>query len=317
VPAPKTGGVTAIQRFGGALNLNLHLHSVLPDGVFDLSGSGPPRFIPLAARSDEEVDGILRRTIRRSAKLVAACDASPEDREDALAELQATEVDRGRRLAIQLPHQRHSATLDGFSLHAGVHIHANDREGREKLFRYILRPPLSLQRLSMGEDGRLRYQMKRNGALVLSLTPDELLAKPATLVPQPRVHCLRYHGLFALHAKWRSRVVPSAPPAAEAHAHAPSAVSLASPLVESSGVSAAASGARPALSNERKYRIPWAEMLQKVFAIDVLACPVCHGRMKLIAYINSASVARRILEHLGLPATGPPLAKARFPDSDG
>jgi hypothetical protein len=58
-----------------------------------------------------------------------------------------------------------------------VHIHANDREGREKLFRYILRPPLSLQRLSMGEDGRLRYQMKRNGALVLSLTPVELLAK--------------------------------------------------------------------------------------------------------------------------------------------
>ena len=54
-----------------------------------------------------------------------------------------------------------------------------------------------------------------------------------------------------------------------------------------------------------------------MFAIDVLACPVCHARMKLIAYINSASVARRILEHLGLPATGPPLAKARFPDSEG
>ena len=39
--------------------------------------------------------------------------------------------------------------------------------------------------------------------------------------------------------------------------------------------------------------------------------------MKLIAFINSASVARRILEHLGLPATGPPPAKARFPDSEG
>ena len=188
----------------------------------------------------------------------------------------------------------------------------------------------------------------RNGALVLSLTPDEFLAKLATLVPPPRVHGLRYHGLFAPHAKWRSRVVPSAPPAAEAHAHAVSLASLTfsalprrqpcspalppagdeapapstaaplpSPPVESSGVSAASAGAGPALSNGRKYRIPWAELLQKVFAIDVLACPVCHGRMKLIAYINSASVARRILEHLGLRATGPPLAKARFPDSDG
>ena len=54
-----------------------------------------------------------------------------------------------------------------------------------------------------------------------------------------------------------------------------------------------------------------------MFAIDVLAGPVCHGRMKLIAYINSASVARRILAHLGLPTTGPPLAKASVPDSDG
>ena len=300
VRAPKTGGVTTIQRFGGALNLNVHLHSVHPDGVFDLSGSGPPRFIPLAAPSDEEVDGILRRIIRRSAKVVAACGASAEDREDALAELQATEVDRGQRLAIQLPHQRHSATLDGFSLHAGVHLHANDHEGREKLFRYLLRPPLALQRLSMGEDGRLRYKMKRprNGALVLSLTPDELLAKLATLVPPPRVHGLRYHGLFAPHAKWRSRVVPSAPPAAEAQAHAPPTVSMASltfsalprrqpcspalppaggeapatttaaplpsPPVESSGVSTASAGARPALSNKRTYRIPWAELLHEI-----------------------------------------------------
>ena len=160
---------------------------------FDLSGSGPARFVALAAPSDEEIDRILRRIIRRAAKVVAACDANPEDREDALAELQATEVDRGQRLAIALPHQRHSAMLDGFSLHAGVHIHANDHEGREKLLRYILRPPLALHRLSMGEGGRLLYRMKRprDGALVLSVTPDELLARLATLVPPPRAHGVR------------------------------------------------------------------------------------------------------------------------------
>jgi len=57
--------------------------------------------------------------------------------------------------------------------------------------------------------------------------------------------------------------------------------------------------------------------VNKVFANDVLACPVCSGRMKLIAYIGNASVARRILEHLGLPRTGPPLAKARLPEIEG
>lgn len=58
VAAPQTGGVTAIQRFGGALNLNVHLHTVLPDGVFDLAGSGPAPFVALAAPSDEEIDRI-------------------------------------------------------------------------------------------------------------------------------------------------------------------------------------------------------------------------------------------------------------------
>ena len=131
-------------------------------------------------------------------------------------------MDRGQRFFDPAKHQRRSANLDGWSLHAGVRIHGNDHEGREKLFRYAIKPPLALQRLSMGEDGRLLYHMKRprNGELVLSLTPDELLAKLATLVPAPRVHNVRYHGLFAPHSKLRSRVVPSPSPAAEAHAHA-------------------------------------------------------------------------------------------------
>ncbi len=49
--------------------------------------------------------------------------------------------------------------LDGFSLHAGVRIHGNDREGRESLCRYALRPPLALQRLTQGEEGQLVYRM--------------------------------------------------------------------------------------------------------------------------------------------------------------
>ncbi len=346
VAKPQTGGVTAIQRFGGALNLNVHFHSLMPDGTFVISHDGTTRFVPSPAPSDEEVDAILRRVIRRAAKVVSSA-ANSEDREDALAELQAAEVDRGQRSSDPFQPQRRSANLDGWSLHAGVRIHENDHEGREKLFRYALRPPLALQRLSMGEDGRLLYQMKRprNGALVLSLTPDELLAKLATLVPPPRVHNVRYHGLFAPDAKLRSRVVPSASPAAGAHAHASPAGSLASLMlsvvpehlpcapalppaggeapvpdlvlpaqsapVASSGVSAMSAGAR------RAYRIPWSELLKKVFAIDVLACPVCNGRMKIIAYIASATVARRILEHLGLPATGPPLAKTRLTECEG
>jgi hypothetical protein len=54
----------------------------------------------------------------------------------------------------------------------------------------------------------------------------------------------------------------------------------------------------------RTYRIPWAALLQRVFAIDVPACPECSGRMKLIAFIAEARVAKRILDHLGEDSTG-------------
>jgi len=61
----------------------------------------------------------------------------------------------------------------------------------------------------------------------------------------------------------------------------------------------------------RRTRVPWADLLQKVFAIDVLACPDCNGRMQLIAFITQATVAKRILDHLGLESTGPPVQSYR------
>jgi hypothetical protein len=67
-------------------------------------------------------------------------------------------------------------------------------------------------------------------------------------------------------------------------------------------------GDRPA----RSYRVPWAELLKKVLAVDVLACP-CGGRLQLVAFIAKATVAKRILDHLGLDPRGPPLARAQAP----
>ncbi len=61
----------------------------------------------------------------------------------------------------------------------------------------------------------------------------------------------------------------------------------------------------------RTYRVPWAELLRKVFALDVLACPECGGRLQIIAFIAQPKVARRILKHLGFDSTGPPLARAQ------
>jgi hypothetical protein len=61
----------------------------------------------------------------------------------------------------------------------------------------------------------------------------------------------------------------------------------------------------------RTRRLSWAQLLQRVFLVDVLQCPRCAGRMRLIAAIVDRRVVARILARLGLPARAPPLGPAR------
>ncbi len=306
VDDPRTGGVTAVQRFGGALNLNVHFHTLVPDGVFEVKAEGPARFVRLPAPRDEDVEAILARVIRRIRKLVPVGEEEELDPDDPFASLQATEVDRRLRFPDPFPHVRRSAYLDGFSLHAGVRVHENDRQGLERLCRYAARPPFALHRLSAGPDGTLVYRMKRprGGSLFLGLTPDQLLTRIATLAPPPRTHAVRYHGVFAPNAKVRARVVPAGedPGTRRPASTDPVARPLSS---EAPPLTAAPPASRPARG--RSYRVPWAELLEKVFAVDVLACPRCDGRLEVIAFITQPSVARQILDHLGLCSQAPPV----------
>ncbi len=50
---------------------------------------------------------------------------------------------------------------------------------------------------------------------------------------------------------------------------------------------------------------------RRSFAVDVLSCPRCHGRMRIVAVIDQLEVITRILEHKGLPARAPPPAPPR------
>ena len=57
------------------------------------------------------------------------------------------------------------------------------------------------------------------------------------------------------------------------------------------------------------------DAMQRTFDLDVLACPCCGGRLRLIALIERAAVITRILRHLGLP-TEVPLARPARPPPD-
>ena len=69
---------------------------------------------------------------------------------------------------------------------------------------------------------------------------------------------------------------------------------------------------RPELDYDR---IDWATLLRHIYLEDVLACP-CGGRRRVIAHIEQPDVVAAVLEHLGLPADPPPIARARSPGLD-
>ena len=72
-------------------------------------------------------------------------------------------------------------------------------------------------------------------------------------------------------------------------------------------------GAQPIAGPRWPGGLRWAELMRRTFGFDVLACPRCGGRLRLIALIEHASVIQRIVRHLGLPAEIPEPRPARAP----
>ena len=117
----------------------------------------------------------------------------------------------------------------GFSLDASVCIASQERVGLERLLRYCARPPFALERIEQVNEERIVYRLprpQRDGRTALSLTPLELIDHLAALIPPPRLHRHRYHGVLAPNAPLRLAATAygrdadlgGAPPAAKAPA---------------------------------------------------------------------------------------------------
>ena len=77
-------------------------------------------------------------------------------------------------------------------------------------------------------------------------------------------------------------------------------------------VASAGAPARPDAARAR--RLAWAELMKRVFAIDVLECPRWRGPMRILATIHPPATTSAILACMGLPVRAPPLAPPRHDD---
>ena len=160
----------------------------------------------------------------------------------------------------------------GFSLHADVACKTTQRKKLERLCRYITRPAICEQRMSLAANGNIVYQLKTpydDGTTHLVLTPMEFIGRLAALVPRPRVNLTRFHGVFSPNSKLRERVVP-------------------------------AKSGQDASSKPKSCGLTWAQRLKRVFDIDIETCDKCGGKLKVIACIEDPEVIEKILHHLGL-----------------
>src|SRR5262245_9581808 len=148
----------------------------------------------------------------------------------------------------------------------------------------ITRPAIANERLKRNHAGQVVLQLKspyKDGTTHIVMEPLEFMERLAALVPRPRLHLIRFHGVLAPNAKLRSKIVP-----------APAERAAAPPTDHAS-------------AQEETPRMSWARLLKRVFDIDVEHCPNCGGALKIIAAIDDPPVIIKILSHLGLPTRGP------------
>jgi hypothetical protein len=60
-------------------------------------------------------------------------------------------------------------------------------------------------------------------------------------------------------------------------------------------------------------RVDWASLLRRSFEVDVLACPGCGGRLRVLGEVTDRAMVRVVLDSLGMPTDAPCVARARDP----
>jgi hypothetical protein len=155
------------------------------------------------------------------------------------------------------------------------------------------------------------------------------------MIPKPRINLLVYHGVFAPHARDRRGAVRRAHEGAGRLGRSPGAGGDTETAGTANGGAVQDSpaaqrrhlprrtglvpihrlsprhGHPPPAGYTRPEYYRWADLLPRTFAIDVLACPECGGRLRFLATIEDRAVIEKILGHLALPVDPPTAAPAR------
>ena len=172
-----------------------------------------------------------------------------------------------------------------------MRVEPEDQPAVERLARYIMRPPISLERIEWRGDGEVLYRPKgghdgrsrQPGDPAETFDPAGFLARVIMHVPEPRRHLVRYYGAYSNVSRGKRRrhdeATIGAGPRDGEHA-------------------SSARADRDHGPDARALRRSWAQLIKRVYEVDPLVCPKCGGEMRIIAFIIDHDVVDAILRHL-------------------
>ena len=276
----RPGMVAVVQTAGDLANWHPHVHALVSRGGWARDWE----WVPLAYVDESAAELLYRHKVMR---LLQDVGLLTEERTELLLSW------------------RHS----GFSVHNRVRVEPEDQPAVERLARYIMRPPISLERMRWSGDGEVFYRSKgghdgptrQPGDVAEDFDPPEFLARVIMHIPEPRRHLVRYYGAYANVSRGKRRrqteaAIGAAPPDGR---HVPSA-----------------SADRDHSPDARALRRSWAQLIKRVYEVDPLLCPKCGGEMRIIAFIIDHDVVDAILRHLAKAEArsprGPPSTAALF-----
>jgi hypothetical protein len=231
--------VSVVHSAGDLLGWHPHIHALVPRGGWLANGE----WTPVPYLNSEAAEKLFRHKV--------------------LAFLKKENLISEERIELLLSWRHHT----GFSVDMSVKIEPEDKESVARVARYIMRPPLSLERLKWTGDA-VEYRAKggsSNEAEVFD--PLDFVARILMHAPEPRLHTVRYNGAYSS----RSR-------AGQEH-------------------EAEATESEVAPAERRRQRRSWARMIAKIYEIDPLLCD-CGATMKVISFITEYRVVKKIPDHI-------------------
>jgi len=320
----KTGAVTLIQRFGSALNLNIHFHMLCLDGVYVERPNGTARFRWVKAPTSAELTQLAHTMAHRVGRFLERQGLLERDAENSYLASEAVDNDpmnqllghsityriavgpqAGRKVftlqtlpACDEPFDDGVGKVAGFSLHAGVSAKADERKKLERLCRYDVQGSTSVAggRKPGATISRPAVSEKR-----LSLTPNGNIRYQ---LKTPYRDGTTYVIFEPLDFIARLAALVPRPRVNLTRFHgvfAPNSKHRARVTAAKRGKGHPPGSRQDKVEKtpaERRAAMTWAQRLKRVFNIDIETCSECGGAVKVIACIEDPVVIQKILDHL-------------------